>query len=673
MKTLLVLGQLPTLAEAVQGAIDGERYRVVHRTDLAEAEPLLSHALADACLVDAELAEVQGLWEIEKLRRQFPQCPVIVFCGEQPWQFEEEAYLHGVAHVLAKPVRPRLLNTVLDRLLAAPPARPPARAATSRPATAAPANGPAHSPATQPLAWQLLKDFSAVLTHSLCAEALLREFLQFLRQILGVNRAAIFLRQPPMSFGRVPTAEERECLRSACALGLASGLLDHFQLSFHRGVGGYVFRTGRILRKEAEEAQQDPEMLKEFEVLGAQVAIPMLDRESLLGVAVFDGHLTGEALSNDELELIFHLLEELGLAIKNIWLHEQLASNHAIVNEVLQQLTSACVVVGCDLTVLHANKKARALFQREHARAGEMEFSDIPQALGSKLFLALKTGSGVAPFRYHPPDRPGAVYNISIMPFQKEGAATPSSVLMVAEDLTQSEQLQKLELETDRLRLLKTIAARLAHEIGNALVPISIHQQLLEEKIESTEFRASLNHAMSEGVRRILRLVNQMKLMAKDRADLNDSIPLEPLIEEAFNLAQQHHPVKVRARKIENSPTPVILSGDRPALKEALAEVFLNALQANPQSPEVAVRTRLDLAASGGSWVHIEVQDNGAGFPAEMTAKTAEPFFTTRNTGLGLGLTVCRRVVENHQGKVEIPADAHPGGLVRISLPLSAS
>jgi signal transduction histidine kinase len=259
------------------------------------------------------------------------------------------------------------------------------------------------------------------------------------------------------------------------------------------------------------------------------------------------------------------------------------------------------------------------------------------------------------------------------MPFQKEGDTTPSSVLMVAEDLTQSEQLQKLELETDRLRLLKTIAARLAHEIGNALVPISIHQQLLEEKIESTEFRASLNHAMAEGVRRILRLVSQMKLMAKDRTDLDDSIPLEPLIEEAFALAQQHHPVKARARTFENAPTPVILSGDRPALKEALAEVLLNAFQANPQNPEIAVRTRLDLSASGASWVHIEVQDNGAGFPPELTAKTAEPFFTTRNTGLGLGLTVCRRIVEGHQGKVEIPADAHPGGLVRISLPLSAS
>src|SRR4029078_12965517 len=102
-------------------------------------------------------------------------------------------------------------------------------------------------------------------------------------------------------------------LRAACAIGLSPGLLEHFELSFESGIGGQVTRLGRILRRNSDEARRNAETQKEFDLLGTQVAVPILDRETVVGVAIFDGHITGEALSNPELELIFHLLEQVGL------------------------------------------------------------------------------------------------------------------------------------------------------------------------------------------------------------------------------------------------------------------------------------------------------------------------------------------------------------------------
>src|SRR5207245_9760871 len=127
-------------------------------------------------------------------------------------------------------------------------------------------------------------------------------------------------------------------------IGLSSGLLEHFELSFDSGIGGNLFRFGRILRRNSEEARTDLEAQKEFELLGSQVAVPILDRETVLGVAVFDGRVTGEPLVNTELELIFHLLEQLGLGIKNIWLHDQLSGNHEMMAGILRELNSTCVV-----------------------------------------------------------------------------------------------------------------------------------------------------------------------------------------------------------------------------------------------------------------------------------------------------------------------------------------
>ena len=114
-----------------------------------------------------------------------------------------------------------------------------------------------------------------------------------------------------------------------------------------------------------------------------------------------------------------------------------------------------------------------------------------------------------------------------------------------------------------------------------------------------------------------------------------------------------------------------MVSGDRAGLKQALSEVLLNALQANPPDAPVHVRSGMDVDASG-RWVRIEVRDAGPGFTEESAQRAVEPFFSTRNVGLGLGLAVTRKIIETHRGKIEIaPKDGDKSGIVRISLPVA--
>jgi signal transduction histidine kinase len=674
MKTLLVLAEHPDFAEAIRAGINPEQYRVIARTSLEEAEPLLEHGLAEACIVDVELTSVREIWFLEKLRSKAPRCPIILYAGAKQPEWEEEAYLQGVTHVLTKPVRGRMLTTLLDRLWVTPtatrsslPVLPPVPQETEKPVDA----GGAHA-AAQTLG--VLRDFSGILTHSLNAEGMLRQFLLLLREILSINRAAIFLRQPSTPFGNAPALAESRRLRAACAIGLSPGLLQHFELSFEAGIGGHLFRLGRILRRSGEEARADIETQKEFELLGAQVAVPILDRETVLGVAVFDRRITGEPLVNAELELIFHLLEQLGLAIKNIWLHDQLAGNHEMLTDILRELSSACVVVSRDLAILHANKSARKYFSRGERRGGDLEFSDLPQLLGAKVYQVLKTGAAIPSFKYEPEDSPGTVYNINIVPFQRQQAGLPGSALLMAEDLTQSEQLRRLEIEAANLRLVKDMAERLTNEIGNAILPISVHQQLLAESWKDAGFRDSLNKALADAVHRVTRLKDQMNYLAPGVRISQESFPLAPLIEEAYDEACKTQPAgKGQLQHDSGNPTTVVTS-DRAALKRVLAEVFLNALQANEADPRATVRWQVEANGKGLRVLQLEVQDNGAGFTPEATKRAFEPFFKTRTVGVGLGLTVAHKIIETHRGKVEIVAPkSGQGGVVRISLPLGIS
>ena len=669
MKTLLVISQSSGLAEAVRAVLSAGEFRVSHHVEVWAAEPLFSKGVVDAVILDAELTDVRPIRAIEHLRRAMPGCPIVLYASASQWEWEEEAYLLGVDFILTKPVRGRLLTSLLERSwkqghrqLSGPPQVLPAPSDTT-PLSRKP------DPALG-----ALRDFSGILTHSLQTDALLREFLQLLREILGVNRAAIFLRRVGESQTTVSLPVhlggdgKSQTLHAACALGIAPQLLDHFALSFMGGIGAHLQRHGRILRRGSIEAAADPDIPREFELLGTQVAIPIFDREALLGIVVFDGRLTGELFANEELSLVFHLLEELGLAIRNTWLHDALASQHGMMTDTLDQLGSAVVVVARDLSILQANRTARGLFRRGSTQPGTgFAFSDLPQTLGSKVFEALQTGSAPPATRCQLPGTGEATFRVVLKPFQRSRATAPEAVLLLLDDVTQADRAQQMEVEAANHRLVRKMAEQLAHEIGNSLVPISTSQQLLSEGANDPATRKEISGVMGDSVRRISRLARQMQFLSRDGLRRVESLPLAQLVQEAFAEAHAENPRTSARLQYESGGQQIALIAERAGLKHALAEVLLNALQATPDDQPVQVESSTEIQPDGARWVRIDVRDAGKGFDAESAAHATEPFYSQRTVGLGLGLTVTRKIIELHRGRLDVHRTTP--GTVSISLP----
>ncbi|MEO5730116.1 MAG: ATP-binding protein, partial [Byssovorax sp.] len=221
-----------------------------------------------------------------------------------------------------------------------------------------------------------------------------------------------------------------------------------------------------------------------------------------------------------------------------------------------------------------------------------------------------------------------------------------------------ADELTERLAQSERLAALGTMSAVLAHEIKNPLAALKGNAQLLLEGLdEGTRPRAQADRVVSAAVR-LQGLVDNLLDFA--RSGGVDRAPLDP----AEVLCAAAEDAAPRARlELDDAPTSWSFDGVR--LRQVLENLLRNAEQASPGEVTVSVRVADDRLL-------FTVSDRGAGIPEGETERIFEPFHTTKTRGVGLGLTVARRVVELHDGT--ITARNRPGGgaVIEVAIPREA-
>lgn len=616
--------------------------------DLAAAAPALQAGVFDAAVIIPQAADASAAASVGQLRARHPALRIIVYVATTPTE-ENVIYLAGADLILRPPLSREAVETILSRQTPEAP-----RAAAYLPATP-----PAPTPAME---WRqpaptlgILRDLSRVLGCSIDDRQFPQTFLAKLREILGVNRAALFVETPGLQPFR-GTAAASTRLSCIASVGIPKAIIDCFELSRSHGIGEHVARTGQIVRHPYEapatHRQDDPRMLREMEILGGRIAVPVHDRDRCIGAAVLGGKLSGEAFSASELEMVFHLMEELGLALRNSWLHGQVAASQRLFSDMLTGMTSGTLVVGADLNLLHANRACVEFLGSPGIGGGPSRFEDLPRELMHALHELVERGVESAPFEMPLPSKPGGVFRFTLVPFPNDGKL-PQPAMAIIEDFTQVEAAKRAEIEAANLKLTALMARRFAHEIRNSLVPLTTHQQLFDSEYGNDDFRQSLKHALEVETGRIQRFTEQMLYLSHTQPAPTEILPLEPLMRESFNAARTLAGPDGTLEIFTAVDDPLV-KVHRPSLFHAFKEIFLNALQSGGNAPAVTVR----IAGAGPHGTEhslvVSVRDSGAGFNAETVDHALDPFFTKRNTGVGLGLTVARKIITDHGGSLEV-------------------
>ena len=233
-------------------------------------------------------------------------------------------------------------------------------------------------------------------------------------------------------------------------------------------------------------------------------------------------------------------------------------------------------------------------------------------------------------------------------------------------------ELRRLEdqlNQAERLAALGRMVAGVAHEIRNPLGIVRSTAELLGSRVEAGQKR--LAQVIVEESSRLNRVVSEFLDFARPQKANLRLIPLgQPLNQLLSFMQSQLAEERVEVRLHEQVPLDSPVMQDPEQLYRVFMNIITNAVQAMSNREDRAIditvqRTRLD----SHPWINLIFDDNGPGFPPDYSARSFEPFYTTKENGTGLGLAIVKAIMESHGGRIQLGASPNGGGRVSISLP----
>ncbi|MBI5606869.1 MAG: GAF domain-containing protein [Deltaproteobacteria bacterium] len=224
-------------------------------------------------------------------------------------------------------------------------------------------------------------------------------------------------------------------------------------------------------------------------------------------------------------------------------------------------------------------------------------------------------------------------------------------------------------IESEKMVAIGEMTSGLAHEIRNPLVSIGGFVRRLNKKFQGDDQAQSYFQVIINEVERLEKILNEMTDFSQNHRGNYKEWDLNQIVEEALNLIQReldegHIGVQKKWGKIPK------VFGDNRQLRHVFYNLFLNSCQALPHGGLLTLRTFLD-KEPGRSWIACEVKDNGGGIPPELLHNIFNPFFTTKDHGSGLGLSIVHKIITRHQGEVDIDNRPGEGVSFLIKFPLA--
>jgi nitrogen-specific signal transduction histidine kinase len=351
----------------------------------------------------------------------------------------------------------------------------------------------------------------------------------------------------------------------------------------------------------------------------------------------------------------------------------RLAEEKGFLETVFDALEEGVVVLSSDDEALYLNRAARTLLGlSDKFGPGDSLHRYLPAPFWKVIDEDRKTLKPRAAVHHdvqitYPQPRFLQIYVSTL-----HGDSSPETdVLLIIRDVTETHRRAALHAESERISAVTTLAAGVAHEIGNPLNSLHIYLQLMEREVQllSGAPREKLQKQIqvcSNEIARLDQVVSQFLKAVRPIRPVLTPLSIHEILNELLDvLGPEIENRDVLVEKDFARNLPKILA-DRDQMKQVFFNLIRNSLQAMKKDGILLLSTQ-----SAGERALITVRDNGGGISTEALQHIFEPHFSTKEDGSGLGLMIVQRIIRDHGGLIEVSSEEGRGTSFRIFLPVA--
>ncbi|OPZ92609.1 MAG: Sensor protein ZraS [candidate division TA06 bacterium ADurb.Bin417] len=406
---------------------------------------------------------------------------------------------------------------------------------------------------------------------------------------------------------------------------------------------------------------------RELSLLQAWLCVPLFSQGRVNGFIALGNKVRGSGFTETELDLAVFLASHLGLMVENVRLYHRIARSKKEQEMIFRDLAAGVIAADREGRIFTFNDRASEMLR---LAKDEMVGQDIQRA-GSQLadlfWRVLRETDAEHEKRlvYQPTGTPLQVH-ARLMHDDNERVEGAVIVLL---DLTEKERLETKVRELERLNYWYQLAGSMAHQIKNPLVSIKTFVQLFPEKYQDPEFRDNFFKIVNREVERLNGIIAELFEFSEPGELHLKPCPLNEILADVIRKAETEGGPRI-SPPAESEET-VWVNADRDRLIKAFGCLMDNAREAirKGRNGQIEIRT-LPARLESGPALRIEFRDNGSGLVPGQVEEVFSPFYTTKTKGMGLGLPICRRIVQEHGGSIEIESRPGHGTTCRVTLPV---
>ncbi len=631
MNIILALVNDRSLAESLRASLPKSDLLVIEKT-IPDALRRLISVRPDVILLDD--ARQLGLDAARHLAAAAPTAPIVALLSNGHAETVAAYAMAGVRTCIVKPFQIEEIEAAIQTCAAGESPAPIARAL---PEPDSAGGSPAHH--QMALRWMgravAYTDDTARLVESL-ADALV--------DIFDAVRVAVLL-------------QANGVVRVAASHGLAPQLTAGLQFGFDQGLMRRLEEHAALIdRRRLSRADA---CQKELNLLGGSLVLPLLVLGRPAGAIVLGDRASGAEYSREDIDLFTTLARCASACLERAQRQFDATRQQARLDAVLSNITSGVVTIGPDKTITMMNESAERILRLSALNLLGRSVQKLGSTFADVVLRAMRDGKP----RLRQRVRDVALradLGISVTPMGTEGAVAIFSVLEPG--------AQPSDADAAFSPLWQYLSSRVAQEIKNPMVAINTFAQLLPTRYESEEFRREFADLVQKEIARINRVVETLYEFAaqprldRKRSDLNRDV--KSVLAE-FDKVLESKRIKLETQ-FDAAETPIEV--DAGQFARAMRNVIQNSIEAMPDGGTLSVSTRRQ-----NGHCEVVVRDSGAGIGDKDVDHVFTPFFSTKETGMGLGLTIASRIMKEHEGSLHLVHNPDGTGAFVFHLPVAAA